>query len=157
MPGYRDDSEPGASERHHLPQVASNVPFGEHQIPGSDWLGLRTSSCGASLPGGPWEQLSACPPGKVAAAYLTGEPRALGSRVNTPLASLTKSCFPSTQPLIRPPGGKALLLGNVVLSVRSAQRPVRGDCIRSSPICLRKHLQRPPIKVLLFFLGRCLF
>lgn len=103
------------------------------------------------------EQLSACPPGKVAAAYLTGEPRALGSRVNTPLASLTKSCFPNTQPLIRPPGGKALLLGNVVLSVRSAQRPVRGDCITSSPICLRKHLQRLPIKVLLFFLGRCLF
>lgn len=57
----------------------------------------------------------------MAAAYLIEKPGALDSRVNTPLAPLTKSYFqthrPST-PLIRLPGGKAPLLGNVVLSAR---------------------------------------
>ena len=63
----------------------------------------------------------------------------------------------SSKPLIGPPGSKAPLPGSGVLSVRSAQRPVQGDFIRSSPTCLCKHPQRPLIKVLLFFCGRCLF
>lgn len=166
----RDASEPGVQEsreshRHHLPTVARHVPVDEHQVHGGDWLplwlGLRTSPFGKSLTGGPWVLLSDFTPGKVAAAYLMGGGcGALDSRVNTPWPCLQNHIFQthsSSKPLIRPPGGEALLLGNVVLSARSAPRPVRGDFIRSSPICLRKHPQGPPIKVLLFFLGRCLF
>lgn len=77
-----------------------------------------------------------------------------------PWPRFTKPCFPngsSSERLIRPAGGKAPLLGNVVLSARSAERPGRGDYVRSSPICLCKHLQGPPIKLLLFFFDRCLF
>lgn len=57
-----------------------DVPVDELQIPERDqfllWLGLRPSLFGKSLAGVPWEQLSVCTPGKVAAAYLTvGEGR----------------------------------------------------------------------------------
>lgn len=109
--------------------------------------GARDTRTWESLPGGPWEQLPACTPGKVAAAHLM---RDAGHRAEStyPRPCLQNHIFQtrsSAKPLIGPPGSKAPLPGNGVLSVRSAQRPVQGDFIRSCPICLCKHPQRPLI------------
>lgn len=98
--------------------MARNVPLGEHRFPGSDRQ-LRTSPHGKSLPGGLGEQLSSCPPRESGSCLSDGGLRALDCRVNMPSPRSQNHVFQtnsSSKPLIRLPGGRALLLGNAVLS-----------------------------------------
>lgn len=89
------------------------------------------------------------------------EAQGIGQQSQHTLGLAYKIIFPNTQTLHAPYQAsrwQSPVAGQCrFICATSAQRPGRGGCVRSSPICLHKHLRGPPIKVLLFFFGRCLF
>lgn len=147
---HRDASEPGIREGresccHSLPQVLRNVPFVKHQIPGSDrlllWLELGTRAPGSPCQGVLRAAFLPAPQGKWQLLILWGV-QSIGQSQHT-LGPADKIIFSKHAAPPSPLSGlqvAAPLLGNGVLSVRSAQGLVQGDFIRSSPICLCKHL-----------------